>query len=186
MLNKAQLIGRLGRDPDIRYTREGAAVSNLAIATSEVHKDKETGERKEITEWHRVALFGRLAEIAAEYLKKGSLVFLEGRLRTRKWEKDGQDQYTTEIVGEKLLMLTPKTGGGEQGQGQPPHSGQRPTQAAASSSRGGSHSGAKAGSAFDDLDFDDDIPFASSAFAAAVRSARKVGLVTFFENPTLR
>lgn len=177
MLNKAQLIGRLGRDPEVRYTGEGTAIANLAIATSEVYKDKETGERKENTEWHRVVLFGRLAEIAAEYLKKGSLVFLEGRLRTRKWEKNAQDQYTTEVVGHELKMLTPKTGGGEQGQ-----SSQKPS---ASSSRGGRYSGANAGSTFDDLDFDDDIPFIS-AFAAATRRARKVGLVTFIENPTLR
>jgi single-strand DNA-binding protein len=106
MLNKAQLIGRLGRDPEVRYTQDGTCIANLAIATSESYKDKNTGERKETTEWHRVVLFGRLGEIAGEYLKKGSLVYLEGRLRTRKWQnKDGQDQYTTEIVGSEMKML---------------------------------------------------------------------------------
>jgi single-strand DNA-binding protein len=106
MLNKAHIIGRLGRDPEVRYTQDGTCIANLAIATSESHKDRNTGERKESTEWHRVVLFGRLGEIAGEYLKKGSLVYLEGRLRTRKWQnKDGQDQYTMEIVGSEMKML---------------------------------------------------------------------------------
>jgi single-strand DNA-binding protein len=187
MLNKAQLIGRLGRDPEVRYTGEGTAIANLAIATSEVYKDKETGERKENTEWHRVVLFGRLGEIAAEYLKKGSLIYLEGRLQTRKWQKDGLDQYTTEIVGQELKMLSPKNGGGEQVHGHPAQSGHRSAKnAPAPSPRGGSSSRTQTGSAFDDLnDFDDDIPFVS-AFAVATRPARKIGLVTFIENPILR
>ncbi len=104
MLNKVQLIGRLGRDPDVRYTQEGKCVANLAVATSESYKDKATGETRQETEWHRVALFGRTGEIAARYLKKGSLVFIEGRIRTRKWQNQaGQDQYTTEIIGHEML-----------------------------------------------------------------------------------
>jgi single-strand DNA-binding protein len=105
MLNMAQIIGHLGRDPEVRYTPEGTTVANLAVATNETWKDK-TGEKQERTEWHRVVLFGKVAEIAAEYLKKGSLVYLQGRLQTRKWQDDdGQDRYTTEIVAERMKML---------------------------------------------------------------------------------
>jgi len=105
MLNMAQIIGHLGRDPDVRYTPEGTSVANLAVATNQTWKDKD-GEKQERTEWHRVVLFGKVAEIAAEYLKKGSLVYLQGRLQTRKWQaEDGQDRYTTEIVAERMKML---------------------------------------------------------------------------------
>jgi len=105
MLNMAQLIGHLGRDPDVRYSPEGSAVAHLAVATNQTWKDKD-GERQERTEWHRVVLFGKLAEIAAQYLKKGALVYLQGRLQTRKWAgEDGQDRFTTEIVAERLRML---------------------------------------------------------------------------------
>jgi single-strand DNA-binding protein len=105
MLNKAQIIGHLGRDPELRYTPEGMAVANLAVATNETWKDKD-GERQERTEWHRIVLFGKPAEIAGEYLRKGSLAYFEGRLQTRKWQgQDGQDRYTTEIVAERLRML---------------------------------------------------------------------------------
>jgi single-strand DNA-binding protein len=105
MLNMAQIIGHLGRDPDVRYTAEGTAVANLAVATNETWKDKD-GEKQERTEWHRVVLFGKVAEIAAQFLKKGSLVYLQGRLQTRKWQgEDGQDRYTTEIVAERMKML---------------------------------------------------------------------------------
>ena len=105
MLNMAQIIGHLGRDPDVRYTPEGTAVSKLAVATNQTWKDKD-GEKQERTEWHRVVLFGKVAEIAREYLKKGSLVYLQGRLQTRKWQADdGQDRYTTEIVAERMKML---------------------------------------------------------------------------------
>jgi single-strand DNA-binding protein len=98
-VNKVILLGNLGRDPEVRFMPNGGAVANLAIATSETWKDKQTGEAKEKTEWHRVAIFGKLAEIAGEYLKKGSKVYLEGQLQTRKWQnQQGQDQYTTEIV----------------------------------------------------------------------------------------
>jgi len=116
MLNKVQLIGRLGKDVEMRYAQDGTAIANLSLATSEYYKDKATGERKDRTEWHRVVLFGRTAEIAGEYLKKGALAYVEGGLRTRKWEKDGVDHYTTEIVGNELKMLDrpPNAGNGQQ------------------------------------------------------------------------
>ena len=105
-VNKVILIGNLGRDPEVRYTPNGSAVCNLGIATTRNWKSKESGERQEETEWHRVVLFDRLAEIAGEYLKKGRPVYIEGRLRTRKWtDKDGVEKYTTEIVGEQLQLL---------------------------------------------------------------------------------
>jgi single-strand DNA-binding protein len=105
MLNRAQLIGRLGRDPEIRYTSDGAPVARLAVATNETWKDNQ-GVKQERTEWHRVALFGKVAEIAREHLAKGALVYLEGRLQTRKWAgQDGVDRYTTEIVADTLRML---------------------------------------------------------------------------------
>ncbi len=105
MLNMAQIIGHLGRDPEVRYSPEGTAVANLAVATNETWKDKD-GAKQERTEWHRVVLFGKVAEIAAQFLRKGSLVYLQGRLQTRKWQgDDGQDRYTTEIVAERMKML---------------------------------------------------------------------------------
>ena len=105
MLNMTQIIGHLGRDPEVRYTPEGTAIANLAVATNQTWKDK-SGEKQERTEWHRVVLFGKVAEIAGEYLKKGSLVYFQGRLQTRKWQADdGQDRYTTEIVAERMKML---------------------------------------------------------------------------------
>lgn len=112
-INKVILVGNLGNDPDVRYTANGAAVSNISIATSESWKDKESGEQVEKTEWHRVVFFGKLAEIVAEYLKKGSQVYVEGRLQTRKWQdKEGNDKYTTEIVANEMQMLGGKPGGG--------------------------------------------------------------------------
>ena len=111
-LNKATLIGNLGKDPEVRYTPSGEAVANLTIATSESWKDKQTGEKKEQVEWHRVSFFGKLAEVCGQYLKKGSSVYVEGSIHTRKWtDKDGQDRYTTEIRGEKMVMLGAKTVG---------------------------------------------------------------------------
>ena len=105
-LNKVQLIGRLDADPEMVYTASGAAIANLRVATSNRWKDKQTGEAKEATEWHRVSFFNRQAEICGEYLQKGSQCYIEGRLRTRKWvDKDGNDRYTTEIVGERLQLL---------------------------------------------------------------------------------
>jgi single-strand DNA-binding protein len=108
-INKVILIGHLGKDPETRYTQSGDAVANVTVATSESWKDKSTGEKKEQTEWHRVSFFGKLAEIVGEYLKKGSAVYIEGSLHTRKWtDKDGQDRYTTEIRADKMVMLGSK------------------------------------------------------------------------------
>jgi single-strand DNA-binding protein len=111
-VNKVILIGNLGQDPDTKYMPSGSAVTNLRIATTEVFKDKETGQNQERTEWHSVAMFGKLAEIAGEYLRKGSQVYVEGRLRTRKWQdKQGQDRYSTEIVADQMQMLGGRGGG---------------------------------------------------------------------------
>jgi single-strand DNA-binding protein len=113
-VNKVILIGNLGADPEVRFMPSGGAVANLRIATSESWKDKQTGEQHERTEWHTVVLFNRLGEIAGEYLKKGSKIFIEGSLRTRKWQdKTGQDRYTTEIVGSEMQMLDSKGGAGQ-------------------------------------------------------------------------
>ena len=113
-VNKVILIGNLGRDPEVRYTPAGLAVANMTIATTEAWKDKQSGENQERTEWHRIALYNRLAEIAGEYLRKGSKVYIEGRLQTRKWQdkNTGQDRYTTEIIADSLQMLDSKAGGG--------------------------------------------------------------------------
>ena len=111
-VNKVILVGTLGRDPETRYMPSGGAVTNLNLATSEQWKDKQTGEKKESTEWHRVVLFNKLAEIGAEYLRKGQQVYIEGALRTRKWQnKEGHDQYTTEIVASEMQMLGGRPGG---------------------------------------------------------------------------
>ena len=112
-VNKVILVGNLGVDPEVRYTQSGSPVANLRIATSERWKDKQSGEPQERTEWHRVVLFGRLGEIAEQYLRKGSQVYIEGRLQTRKWQgQDGQDRYTTEIVGNDMQMLGGRGGDG--------------------------------------------------------------------------
>ena len=114
-INKVILIGNLGNDPDIRATPAGVAVANLSVATDESYKDKQTGQIVPKTEWHRVIMFNRLAEIAGEYLKKGSKVYLEGRLQTRKWQgQDGQDRYTTEIVASEMLMMDSRSDGQQQ------------------------------------------------------------------------
>ena len=114
MLNKTMLIGNLGADPDLRYLPNGTATVAMSLATTRKWKDKNTGERREETEWHRVVLFGRLAEVAGEYLKKGSKIYIEGRLKTRKWQgQDKQDNYTTEIIGEELQMLSGRTLGND-------------------------------------------------------------------------
>ena len=110
-VNKAILIGRLGQDPEVRYFADGTAVANFSIATSNEWKDKETGEKKEKTEWHRIVTFRRLAEICAEYLKKGSQVYIEGMLQTRSWEKDGITRYTTEVRAHSMQMLGSKSNG---------------------------------------------------------------------------
>ena len=148
-VNKVILVGNLGADPETRYLPSGEAVANLRIATTETWKDKQTGERKEATEWHRVSFFGRIAEVCGQYLKKGSQVYGEGRIQTRKWQdKDGQERYTPEIRGEEMKML-----GSRQGQGEPSYGGDAPAP---------SYGGAKPAAAgkkpsFDDMD--DDIPF---------------------------
>ena len=112
MLNKVMLIGRLGADPEVRFLPSGGSVATIRMATSRRWKDKQTGERKEETEWHRVVFFSRLAEIVSEYLKKGSQVYVEGRIRTQKWQgQDGQDRYTTEIVADSMNMLDSRSGG---------------------------------------------------------------------------
>ncbi|MDR0997168.1 MAG: single-stranded DNA-binding protein [Zoogloeaceae bacterium] len=111
-VNKVILVGNLGRDPETRYMPNGDPVCNFSIATTDSWKDKQTGERRETTEWHRIVMFRKLAEIAGQYLKKGSQVYLEGRLRTRKWNKDGQDHYTTEIEATEMKMLGSREGRG--------------------------------------------------------------------------
>jgi single-strand DNA-binding protein len=108
-LNMVQLIGRLGADPEVKYAASGSAITTCSIATSENWKDKQTGEKKEKTEWHRVVFFNRLAEVAGEYLTKGSLVYIAGKLQTRKWQdQSGADRYSTEVVGDKMTMLGSK------------------------------------------------------------------------------
>ncbi|HMK13813.1 MAG TPA: single-stranded DNA-binding protein [Burkholderiales bacterium] len=112
-VNKVIIIGNLGRDPEVRYMPDGGAIANISVATTDSWKDK-SGEKQERTEWHRVAFFGKLAEIAGEYLKKGSQVYVEGSLRTRKWQdKEGKDRYTTEIVADRMQMLGSRAGGSE-------------------------------------------------------------------------
>lgn len=171
-INKVILIGHLGQDPEVRALPSGSSIANLRIATTESWKDKQSGEFKEQTEWHTVVLFGRTAEVAAEYLKKGSQVFIEGRLRTRKWQdKTGNDRYSTEIVGNDMQMLGGRGQGGGAGAGAGAGAGEGGRQAggggrdagrgaagaAAASSGGGEFSDAPATST--EHDFDDDIPF---------------------------
>ena len=146
-INKVILIGNLGKDPEVRYTPDNSAIANITLATTHTWKDKQSGDKKEETEWHRVSFFGRLAEIVGEYLKKGSPVYVEGRLRTRKWQdKEGKDRYTTEIVADTMQMLGSRSGlgGGD--------SGERNAPAGAAGAPA-----AKSGARFDD--FEDDIPF---------------------------
>jgi len=163
-INKVILIGNLGRDPETRYTQGGSAVTNLRVATAESWKDRQTGEQQERTEWHSVVCFARLGEIAGEYLRKGSKVYIEGRLQTRKWQdKDGNDRYTTEIVANDMQMLDSRGGGaaGEdapmrQGGGRQPRGESRNEREP--SSREGVAYDSSATSDFGD-DVDDDIPF---------------------------
>lgn len=149
-VNKAIILGNVGQDPEVRYNSNGKAMASLSIATSEQWKDKQTGERKEKSEWHRVVMFGRLGEIAGEYLRKGSQVYIEGKIATRKWQdKQGQDRYTTEIVANEMQMLGGKAGG--QAEDDRGHSGsnqQNPANAPAQPAGG-----------FDDFDDSGDIPF---------------------------
>jgi len=119
-VNKVILVGRLGKDPDVRNLENGATVANFTMATSETYKDKTTGERKEITEWHNIVLWRGLADVAAKYLHKGDMVYIEGKLRTRSWEKEGVTRYTTEIVGDNMTMLNTRPSGGNQEYSSPP------------------------------------------------------------------
>ncbi len=159
-VNKVILIGNMGKDPEIRYMPSGAAAANCSIATSESWRDKTSGEMQEKTEWHNLVFFGRLAEIVGEYCKKGSKIYVEGRLQTRKWQdKSGNDRYTTEIVVNEMQMLDSRGGAGDnfapQGQaaggGQPSYGG--------ASSQSQSQPAAPQGQAVANDDFDDDIPF---------------------------
>lgn len=166
-INKVILIGNLGKDPEVRYMPSGGAVTNVTIATSDNWKDKQSGEKQERTEWHNVVFFNRLAEITGEYLKKGSKVYIEGRLQTRKWQdKTGNDRYTTEIIANEMQMLDSRGGtapyqGQTQGQpaGQPAPTGAPAggAPAAGGAAAGGAAAGGAADTSFDD--FDDDIPF---------------------------
>ncbi|MBC8007765.1 MAG: single-stranded DNA-binding protein [Prolixibacteraceae bacterium] len=152
-INKVILIGNLGRDPEVRYMPSGDAVANITIATTETWKDK-AGEKQEQTEWHRVAMFGKTAEIAGEYLKKGSQVYIEGKLQTRKWtDKEGQERYTTEIRADRMQMLGSRSGGSERMA--PPEDDAPPRSAAAAPAKKAAGTGKASG--FDDLE--DDIPF---------------------------
>jgi single-strand DNA-binding protein len=170
-VNKVILVGNLGRDPEVRYSPEGSAICNLSVATTSQWKDKASGEKREETEWHRVVMYNRLAEIAGEYLKKGRSVYIEGRLKTRKWQdKDtGADRYSTEIVGDQMQMLGGREGGEgggygggggggyedapQQQQRAPRQQAQRPApQRPAAQPAGG-------GGAANITDMDDDIPF---------------------------
>jgi single-strand DNA-binding protein len=146
-INKVIIVGNLGGDPETRYMPSGSAVTNLTVATNESWKDKQTGEQKDRTEWHKVAMFNRLAEIAAEYLRKGSQVYIEGKLRTRKWQdKSGQDRWTTEIIADEMQMLGGRGGAGGGGGSAPMSSGQDSGAPSAPPQTGPD-------------DFDDDIPF---------------------------
>jgi len=146
-VNKVILIGNLGQDPDVRYMPNGNAVANVTLATSESWKDKNTGETQEKTEWHRVVFFRRLGEIVGEYCKKGSKIYVEGRLQTRKWQdQGGQDRYTTEIVADQMQMLDSKGGGSAAFENNRPRQQQQ-------------NQAAPAAAPAPDTDFDDDIPF---------------------------
>jgi len=159
-INKVILIGNLGRDPETRYMPSGKAATNFSIATSERFKDRETGEPQERTEWHRIATFDRLAEIAAEYLKKGSKVYIEGRLRTRKWQdKDGKDRYSTEIIADQMQMLDSRGAGAAAAGPDVDGASFRGPGPASGSARSSKPAKATAGAMADAGEFDDDIPF---------------------------
>lgn len=151
-VNKVILIGNLGGDPEVRYTPNGGAVANVTIATSEAWKDKQTGENHDRTEWHRVVFFNRLAEICGEYLRKGSKVYVEGRLQTRKWQdKNGQERYTTEIIASEMQMLDSRSAGASSSSGSHSDSQSQGMPESMSKSSSAEPAGAEA--------FDDDIPF---------------------------
>ena len=157
-VNKVILLGNLGADPETRYTASGSAVTNIRMATTDSWRDKQSGERQERTEWHRVVFFGRLAEIAGEYLRKGSQCYVEGQIRTNKWQgQDGQDRYTTEIIASEMQLLGSRGGGA--GGGAPTRSREEDSGSAwpAGRSAAGAPSTAQRSGPSDD--FDDDIPF---------------------------
>ena len=166
-VNKVIIVGNLGRDPETRYATSGSAICNITVATSRQWKDKTSGEKKEETEWHRVVFYDRLAEIAGEYLKKGRPVYVEGRLKTRKWQdKEGVDRYTTEIVAEEMQLLGSREGGGGGGGGGGDVEFGSGSGGGAARSGGGAGAGAGAkssggggGAKPKTDDFDDDIPF---------------------------
>ncbi|WP_430419275.1 single-stranded DNA-binding protein [Methylibium petroleiphilum] len=169
-INKVILIGNLGRDPEVRYTPSGSAVCNISLATTRNWKSKDSGDKVEETEWHRVVFYDRLAEIAGEYLKKGRPVYVEGRLKTRKWQdKDGAEKYTTEIIAEQMQLLGGREGmgggddggggysRGDEGGGEAPQRAARPPQRPAASRQAPAPAPQKSATGFDDMD--DDIPF---------------------------
>lgn len=163
-VNKVILVGNLGKDPDVRYLPDGGAVVNLALATSSNWKDKNTGEKREETEWHRVVIYGRLAEIAGEYCKKGRSVYIEGRLKTRKWQdQSGVDKYTTEIIADQMQLLGSREGGGggsSMGNAEDFDQSQAPSRSSGGGSSMRSSAPAQQRSAPQSVaDLDDDIPF---------------------------
>ena len=169
-VNKVIIVGNLGNDPEVRYSNNGAAIANISVATSDSWKDKNTGERQERTEWHRIVMFNRLGEIAGEYLKKGSKVYIEGKLQTRKWQdQQGNDRYSTEIVADQMQMLDSRGGGmgggqgggggfQQQGGGQNQYGGGQQQQGSGQQFGGGQPQQAPSQPA-PATDFDDDIPF---------------------------
>jgi len=163
-INKVILVGNLGNDPETRFMPNGNPVTNISIATSESWKDKQSGQQQERTEWHRIVFFNRLAEIAGEYLKKGSKVYIEGALRTRQWDKEGQKHYSTEIIANEMQMLDGRSDGGMGGgfnqNNQPPNAGGGNSEFGAGGGQGnGSQGGSQDFSAPPPEAFDDDIPF---------------------------
>lgn len=163
-INKVILVGNLGNDPETRCMPNGNPVTNISIATSESWKDKQSGQQQERTEWHRIVFFNRLAEIAGEYLKKGSKVYIEGALRTRQWDKEGQKHYSTEIIANEMQMLDGRSDGGMGGgfnqNNQPPNAGGGNSEFGAGGGQGnGSQGGSQDFSAPPPEAFDDDIPF---------------------------
>jgi single-strand DNA-binding protein len=157
-VNKVIIVGNLGKDPEVRYMPSGSAICNITVATSRQWKDKTSGDRQEETEWHRIVFFDRMAEIAGEYLKKGRPVYVEGRLKTRKWtDKDGVDKYTTEIVATDMQMLGSREGMGSPGDDAGGGGGSSRGSGAARPSAPAQKPAAKSSTGFDDMD--DDIPF---------------------------
>ena len=172
-VNKVILVGNLGADPEVRYMPNGDAVANIRLATTESWKDKASGEKKEITEWHRVVFYRKLAEIVQQYVKKGSALYIEGRIRTRKWQdKDGQERYTTEIEASEMQMLGGRGQGGGDSSGAPPARSQGNTGGGGPARRPAPSGGMN--------DFEDDIPFASCAIEDDVigrRMARRLNRI---------